>query len=49
MIKFVLTYKNLNAIMLRFDTVSEYNTFNNHETLHPLVMCVVKQKRNNSG
>ena len=26
--------------MLRFDTVSEYNTFNNHETLHPLVSII---------
>jgi AraC family transcriptional regulator, transcriptional activator of pobA len=26
--------------LLRFDTVSQYNAFNNHETLHPLV-CVI--------
>ena len=26
--------------MRRFETISEYNTFNNHETLHPLVSVV---------
>lgn len=26
--------------MLRFDTISQYNTFNNHETRHPLVSVV---------
>tara|TARA_A100000171_G_scaffold43563_1_gene45681 strand:- start:500 stop:1402 length:903 start_codon:yes stop_codon:yes gene_type:complete len=26
--------------ILRFDTVSQYNTFNNHETLHPLVSVI---------
>lgn len=25
---------------LKFDTVSQYNTFNNHETLHPLVSVI---------
>ncbi len=26
--------------ILKFDTVSQYNTFNNHETLHPLVSVI---------
>jgi len=26
--------------ILRFDTISQYNTFNNHETLHPLVSVI---------
>jgi AraC-like DNA-binding protein len=26
--------------LLRFDTVSQYNAFNNHETLHPLVSVI---------
>lgn len=26
--------------ILRFETVSQYNTFNNHETLHPLVSVI---------
>lgn len=26
--------------ILRFDTISQYNTFNNHETLHPLVSTI---------
>src|SRR5580658_7635667 len=26
--------------ILRFDTISEYNAFNNHETLHPLISVV---------
>ena len=26
--------------LVRFNTVSEYNTFNNHETLHPLVSVI---------
>lgn len=26
--------------MLKFDTVSQYNAFNNHETLHPLVSVI---------
>jgi AraC-like DNA-binding protein len=30
--------------MLRFDTISQYNDFNNHETLHPLVTVVALSK-----
>lgn len=30
----------------RFDTVSEYNTFNNHETFHPLVSIIDFSKAN---
>src|SRR5688572_26932093 len=26
--------------ILKFDTVSDYNTFNNHETLHPLISVI---------
>lgn len=26
--------------ILKFDTISQYNTFNNHETLHPLVSVI---------
>jgi hypothetical protein len=26
--------------ILKFDTVSQYNVFNNHETLHPLVSVI---------
>src|SRR5688572_802761 len=26
--------------MLRFDTINQYNAFNNHETLHPLVSVI---------
>ena len=26
--------------ILKFDTVSQYNAFNNHETLHPLVSVI---------
>lgn len=26
--------------ILKFDTISQYNTFNNHETLHPLVTVI---------
>lgn len=26
--------------ILKFDTISQYNTFNNHETLHPLVSAI---------
>lgn len=32
--------------MLRFDTISQYNTFNNHETLHPLVSVIDFSKAN---
>jgi len=28
--------------MNRFDIVTEYNIFNNHETLHPLVSVICK-------
>src|SRR5580698_3282823 len=28
------------ASLRRFDSISEYNTFNNHETLHPLVSVI---------
>src|ERR1700753_1002467 len=30
----------------RFDTISQYNDFNNHETLHPLVTAVDLSKAN---
>ena len=26
--------------ILKFETVSQYNAFNNHETLHPLVSVI---------
>jgi AraC family transcriptional activator of pobA len=32
--------------ILRFDTISQYNEFNNHETLHPLVSVVDYSKAN---
>lgn len=32
--------------LLRFDTISEYNAFNNNETLHPLVSVVDMSKAN---
>ncbi|RJP67876.1 MAG: AraC family transcriptional regulator [Ignavibacteriales bacterium] len=32
--------------MYRFDTISEYNAFNNHETLHPLVSVIDFSKAN---
>lgn len=27
--------------ILKFDTISQYNTFNRNETLHPLVSVVI--------
>lgn len=32
--------------ILRFETISEYNAFNNHETLHPLVSVIDFSKAN---
>ncbi|WP_262711031.1 hypothetical protein [Ilyomonas limi] len=32
--------------MRRFETISEYNEFNNNETLHPLVSVVDLSKAN---
>jgi AraC family transcriptional activator of pobA len=32
--------------ILKFDTVSQYNAFNNHETLHPLVSVIDYSKAN---
>src|ERR1700740_2766818 len=32
--------------ILKFDTVSQYNVFNNHETLHPLVSVIDYSKAN---
>jgi AraC-like DNA-binding protein len=32
--------------MLRFETISDYNAFNNHETLHPLVSVIDLSKAN---
>jgi AraC family transcriptional activator of pobA len=32
--------------ILRFDTISQYNEFNNHETLHPLVSVIDYSKAN---
>src|SRR5688572_33096005 len=32
--------------LIRFETISEYNAFNNHETLHPLVSVVDMSKAN---
>ena len=38
----ILSEINANAMeeILKFDTVSQYNAFNNHETLHPLVSVI---------
>jgi hypothetical protein len=47
MVNFVLSKK---AIVMegifRYDTVSEYNALNNHETLHPLVNVIDFSKAN---
>lgn len=44
--KFVKTNKITMERIYRFDTISQYNALNNHETLHPLVSVIDFSKAN---
>ncbi len=46
MFKFVLENYTVIKGIFRFDTVSEYNALNNHETLHSLVSIIDFSKAN---
>jgi hypothetical protein len=45
-VNLILITDNIMDNIIKFDTIAQYNDYNNHETLHPLVSVIDLSKSN---